>query len=76
MSDHPEVPRFTFNDDGESLNLEEAVAKFRRQLESVSALVAKHGVIEHAVIIEARPCDCESSLSGHDPYCPLHGDRS
>lgn len=70
MSDHPEVPRVTLNDDGESLNIEEAVEAFRKML---LANVGRRWA-GFAVKVEMRECDCDLDLSGRDDYCPLHGD--
>lgn len=75
MSDHPEVPRVSFNDDGESMNLERAVERFREMLE-VYAGWASRGTQTFALTVEVRPCDCDSTLEGRDEGCPLHGDPS
>jgi hypothetical protein len=76
MSDHPEVPRVEFDDDGESMNVEQAVAKFRRLLTDMLTDLPGCGVIEHSIKIEMRPCDCDSDIRGRDSYCPLHGDKA
>lgn len=75
MSDHPEVPRVEFDFDGESMNVEQAVERFRRLLLSENRKADGHqwAVYLH---ITLRPCDCETTLSGLDEYCPLHGDKS
>lgn len=74
MSDHPDVPRVMFDDDGESMNVEEAVAKFRRYLED--GTLRHDGRFNLLLQIQVRPCDCEDDISGRDSGCPLHGDKS
>lgn len=74
MSDHPEVPRIEFNQDGVSLNIEEAVARFRDQLLRWSRIVEHQGDSTFLLHIGMRPCDCDSSLFGLDPNCYLHGE--
>lgn len=77
MSDHPEVPRFVINDDGESMNFEQAVAKFRDLLDEIRNDLAgddSYTVICHTVSLEVYPCDCDQTLDGLDPGCPLHGE--
>jgi len=69
MSDHPEIPRVEFNEDGESMNVEQAVERFRRML-----VTLPHGTSYFKINVEVRPCDCDSDIRGRDDYCPLHGD--
>jgi hypothetical protein len=77
MSDHPETPRVEFNDDGLSLNIEEAVEEFRRRLLKWKAVVEETGeAVTFEGLFRMRPCDCEESLSGRDEHCPLHGDKT
>ena len=78
MSDHPEVPRVTFDDDGDSMNIEQAVERFRSRLLDNTAQMNKSGFDNWGfqVEVEIRTCDCDSTLSGRDEYCPLHGDRT
>lgn len=78
MSDHPEVPRVEFNDNGESLNVEQAVAKFREILRHGKGHYdfGMKGEYHIKLNIVMRPCDCDSALDGRDEYCPLHGDKS
>lgn len=76
MSDHPEVPRVTFNDDGYSMNVEDAVAAFRRLLRQTATDMAKAGFDNwgFTLEIEIRSCDCGDDIRGRDSGCPLHGD--
>jgi hypothetical protein len=78
MSDHPEVPRVEFDESGYSMNKEEAVARFRRLLETAEErmLQKESGWAAFSIKVEIRPCDCDSTLAGHDEYCALHGDKS
>jgi len=72
VSDHPEVPRVEFDGDGESMNVEQAVKRFRKFIADVET-----GYIGHFTMrVEVRPCDCGSDIRGRDAYCPLHGDQS
>lgn len=50
MSDHPEVPRVEFDDSGYSMNKDEAVARFRRLLDTAEVM---HGWLEAAVEVES-----------------------
>jgi len=75
VSEHPEVPRVEFNFDGESMNVEEAVERFRRLLVSENTKAEGHQWAFN-VHVTLRPCDCDETLSGRDEYCPLHGDKS
>lgn len=76
MSDHPEVPRVEFNVDGESMNKKEAVERFLRILAELEEHAAVSGQERYSLLIEVRPCDCESDIRGRDVYCPLHGDKT
>lgn len=69
MSDHPEVPRVVFNDDGESMNVEQAVERFRLFL-----LADPGNVSTFTVEVEVNPCDCHQDIRGRSDICPLHGD--
>jgi len=71
VSDHPEVPRVEFNGDGESMNVEQAVERFRQSL-----ITLPHGTTYFKVNVAVRPCDCDSDITGRDAYCVLHGDKS
>lgn len=78
MSDHPEVPRVTFSDDGDSMSIEQAVERFREILkatEQVYLQSEQHDKWRFKLQVEIRPCDCDHSFSGRDEYCPLHGDE-
>jgi hypothetical protein len=75
MSDHPEVPRVEFNEDGESMNVKEATARFLRILSELEEH-ACNGEQVYNLRIVVRACDCDYSLTGHDPECVLHGDKS
>jgi hypothetical protein len=70
MSDHPEVPRVEFDEDGESMNIEQAVKRFRELLE-LSPGWERNVVLKVAI----RPCDCDSDIRGRDSFCALHGDE-
>ena len=72
MSDHPEVPRVEFDFDGESMNVEQAVERFRRLLQTEEAKAGGHQWA-FSVHVTLRPCDCEYDIRGRDEYCPLHG---
>lgn len=72
MSDSHEVPRVEFNDDGRSMNIDEAVAAFRDILRSKLVTVSDQ---RFALSIVMRPCDCDTTLDGRDQHCPLHGDK-
>lgn len=74
MSDHPEIPRVEFNLDGEGMNVEQAVARFRRIIAELAEHAAESGQERYSLLIEVRPCDCDSDIRGRDDYCPLHGD--
>ena len=66
-----ELPRVEFNDDGESMNVAQAVARFHRLLTS------KPGFEFYTDLkICVRRCDCPETLDGLDEYCPLHGDKA
>lgn len=73
MSDHPEIPRIMFNDDGESMNFEQAVARFRELLEEMRRDIPEYGVIEHRLTVEMKICDCDQDIRGRSEICPLHG---
>lgn len=71
---HPEVPRVEFDDDGVSMNIEQAVERFRHLLRDGSNTVAEiDGSFEFTVGVKMRPCDCDSDIRGRDESCPLHG---
>jgi hypothetical protein len=59
VSDHPEVPRVVFNDDGESMNVEQAVERFRLFL-----LADPGNVSTFTVEVEVNPCDCHQDIRG------------
>lgn len=69
MSEHPEVPRVTFDDDGWSMNIEQAVERFREFLTADPGNVSTF-----TVEVEVRPCDCHHDIRGRSEVCPLHGD--
>jgi hypothetical protein len=75
VSDHPEFPRVEFisHQDGMSMNLEEAVDRFREMLK-VYASWTPRGTQDFTLTVQVRPCDCETTLEGRDDHCPLHGD--
>ena len=73
MSDHPEIPRIMFNDDGEGMNFEQAVARFRELLEEMRRDLPAYGVIEHSLTVEMKICDCDQDIRGRSEICPLHG---
>jgi hypothetical protein len=75
MSSNPEVPRVEMNEDGESMNIEGAVARFRRILAELEEH-CPNGEQVYNLHIVVRACDCDSDISGRDDYCPLHGDKS
>jgi hypothetical protein len=75
VSDHPEVPRVEMNEDGESMNVEQAVARFRRILGELEEH-CMNGEQVYSLHIVVRQCDCDSDIRGRDAYCPLHGDKS
>ena len=76
MSDHPEIPRVEFHGDGHSMNVEEAVERFRAMLTDYAEQMTASGFPNwgFALEVELRPCDCEETLEGFDDACPLHGD--
>ncbi len=78
MSDHPEVPRVTFDDDGESMSVEGAVERFRRLLKAHEFILQanEYDKWEFTLTVEMRPCDCDHDINGRDEYCPLHGDKA
>jgi hypothetical protein len=78
VSDHPEVPRVEFYGDGHSMNVEEAVERFRTMLTDYTAQMNESGFDNWGfqVEVEIRACDCDSDIRGRDDYCPLHGDKT
>jgi len=76
VSDHPEVPRVEFNFDGESMNVEEAVNRFRRLLTEGAKVVESRGEEVISLQVNMRACDCDYSLDGRDKECALHGDKT
>jgi hypothetical protein len=74
VSDHPEVPRVEMNEDGESMNVEQAVVRFRRILAELGEH-ACNGEQVYNLHIVVRACDCDSDITGRDDYCPLHGTK-
>lgn len=73
MSDHPDVPRVEFDDNGRSMDIEWAVNEFRALLQEKAKLVPQ-GDLTFTLTIEMRQCDCDESFTGRDDGCPLHGD--
>jgi len=71
-----ETPRVEFNDDGLSMDIDEAVERFRDLLETIANDNADgdYTEIERILKIVVRPCDCAETLAGRDDYCPLHGE--
>jgi hypothetical protein len=76
MSDHPEVPRIEFYGDGYSMNVEQAVDRFRSMLTDYTKQMNESGLDNwgFSVEVEIRSCDCDSDIRGRDDGCPLHGD--
>ena len=71
-----ELPRVEFNDDGLSMSIDQAVDRFRSEIERIAEKLPEWGVTEHSVVAVVRPCDCSETLDGLDEYCPLHGDKA
>lgn len=75
MSDHPEVPRVEFNATGDSMNIEQAVDRFRQMLLDGEEKIQDLEFV-FSVQVRIRPCDCDDTFTGRDEYCPLHGDKA
>lgn len=75
MNDHPEVPRVEFYGDGHSMNVEEAVERFRKLLHMASNDIQELSMESWSfnVDVKVRACDCDETLEGRDDHCPLHG---
>lgn len=70
-----ETPRVEFNDDGESMDIDQAVERFRDLLETIANDNGDDFTeIERILKIVVRPCDCAETLAGRDEFCPLHGE--
>jgi len=78
VSDHPEVPRVEFYGDGLSMNVEQAVERFRNLLHIAANDLSEQELEtwDFKVDVNVRPCDCDSDIRGRDEYCVLHGDKS
>lgn len=73
MSDQVNLPRVEFNDDGLSMDVEQAVERFRAQVEKWQDIVTGQGESTFHLTVKMRPCDCGETLSGIDEHCPEHG---
>ena len=78
MSNHSEIPRIEFGSTGVSMNTEQAKVRFEEILRGYEREYLQEGGetdIEINIVLTLRPCDCDQMITGHDDYCPLHGDN-
>lgn len=74
MSDQINLPRVEFNGNGLSMDIDQAVSKFREILEHGQGhFPFGYDSYRIKLNVEMRPCDCSETLEGIDEHCPEHG---